>query len=33
LGDRDGQPADVIGLIDNDKDRGIVGEELAEELA
>ncbi|CAB0827756.1 hypothetical protein FRC0293_01828 [Corynebacterium diphtheriae] len=33
LGDCDGEPADVVGLIDDDKDRGVVGEELAEELA
>ncbi|CAB0995679.1 hypothetical protein FRC0537_00247 [Corynebacterium diphtheriae] len=33
LGDCDGEPADVVGLIDDDKDFGVAGEEFAEDLA
>lgn len=30
---RNGKPADVVGLIDDDKDFGVIGQEFAEELA
>ncbi|CAB0735747.1 hypothetical protein FRC0087_01916 [Corynebacterium diphtheriae] len=33
LGDCDGEPADVVGLIDDDKDFCVIGEEFVEELA